>query len=353
MQAGRLPTWKRISPHTVSSGLRMSRLTRLVTRWLCGFAGIVILTACAAPSTTPPSVVGGATDVTLPTATVELPRPTPSVTLANATPTPQELGFDGDLAYEHVLAQMAFGPRVVGSEAHEQAGAYFLEQLALAGWETEEQPFEYEGVALRNFIARTNVGGGPVVIIGAHYDSRRLADQENPPSDQPVPGANDGASGVAVLLELARVLETDKLEYEVWLAFFDAEDDGGIDGWPWIIGSTYMAEHLTVEPEFVVVVDMIGDADQQIYLDMNSDPALSARIWALAGRLGYAQYFIPVPKHAMLDDHTPFAQKGITAVDIIDFDYPYWHTLSDTADKVSPQSRARVGETVEALLETR
>jgi len=99
------------------------------------------------------------------------------------------------------------------------------------------------------------------------------------------------------------------------------------------------------------VVDMIGDADQQIYIDHNSDAQLSARIWSLAAGLGYGEQFVPIPKYAMLDDHTPFAQRGIAAVDVIDFDYPYWHTVADTADKVSPESLERVGRTMERLLE--
>ena len=259
--------------------------------------------------------------------------------------------FSGEEAYEHVLAQMNLGPRTVGSAAHAQAGEYIVKQLEATGWEVEVQEFEYDGVQLRNFIGRAAVGQGPVVIVGAHYDSRRHADQDQAEPLAPVPGANDGASGVAVLLELARALDRDGLTNEVWLAFFDAEDDGGIDGWPWIIGSTHMAQSLTVEPAYVVVVDMIGDADQQMYLDFNSDAELAGRIWSLAASLGYGEHFIPVPRYSMLDDHTPFAQLGIPAVDVIDFDYPYWHTTADTADKVSAASLERVGRTVEVLLE--
>ena len=266
-----------------------------------------------------------------------------------AGPPPSERVFSGDEAYQDVVTQVDLGPRVVGTQAHDLAGTFIGHELTQAGWEVEAQPFEYDGIALTNYIARA--GQGPVVIIGAHYDSRRNADQDISTPLAAVPGANDGASGVAVLLELARTLDKDKLTNEVWLAFFDAEDDGGIDNWPWIIGSTYMADQLTVEPQFVVVVDMIGDADQQIFMDNNSDVKLSGRIWTQAASLGYGSHFIPVPKYSMLDDHTPFAQHGITAVDIIDFDYPYWHTTADTADKVSAASLESVGRTLEALLE--
>jgi len=265
------------------------------------------------------------------------------------SPGPSE--FDGELAYQHVLAQMDFGPRITGSDANLATGAYIADQLNALDWRTEFQDFVYQDTPARNLIARANEGQGPIIILGAHYDSRRRADRDPEHPDQPVPGANDGASGVAVLLELARSLDHDKVPHEIWLAFFDAEDNGGLDGWDWIAGSTYMAEHLTVQPEAMLLVDMIGDADQQIYFDLNSDPELSARVWAVAAQLGYGDYFLPLPRYAMLDDHTPFRQRGIPAIDIIDFDYPYWHTTADTADKVSPESLERVGRTIETFLE--
>jgi len=264
---------------------------------------------------------------------------------------PGPVNFDGASAYEHVLAQMAFGPRITGTEGSLAVGDYMAAELMDVGWEVEFQPFVYQGVEARNLIARANVGKGPIVILGAHYDTRRRADQDAETPDAPVPGANDGASGVAVLLELARTLDLNVVPNEIWLAFFDAEDNGRLDGWDWIAGSTYMAANLTVEPEAMILVDMVGDADQQIYVDRNSDAALSARVWAVAAQLGYGDYFIPLPKYTMLDDHVPFRDRGIPAIDIIDFDYPYWHTTADTADKVSTESLERVGRTVEAFLE--
>ena len=114
-----------------------------------------------------------------------------------------------------------------------------------------------------------------------------------------------------------------------------------------------MARQLTPEdrPSLVIVVDMIGDADQQIYMERNSDPELQETLWRIASQLGYGDFFIPQPKWSILDDHTPFLQAGIPAVDIIDFDYPYWHTVEDTCDKLSAESLERVGRTVEAFLE--
>ena len=259
---------------------------------------------------------------------------------------------DGDLAYEHVLAQMALGARHPGSEGNRQTGDYILARLQEYGWEVSEQTFQYAGVPVRNIVARR--GTGPAVLFGAHYDTRLWADNDPDPTrrQDPVPGANDGASGVAVLLELARVLGQEDLDLEVRLAFFDAEDQGRIRGWPWSVGAAYTAQSLTPEefPAYVVIADMIGDADQQLYWENNSDPALRQQIWALAAELGYGDVFTPTLRHSLLDDHIPFARRGIPAVDIIDFDYPYWHTIADTADKVSPESLERVGRVLEEMV---
>jgi Zn-dependent M28 family amino/carboxypeptidase len=263
-----------------------------------------------------------------------------------------QLEFDGDLAYQHVLAQMDFGPRITGSPASIAAGDYIAQHLSRVGWTVEFQTFTYRDTSVRNVIARANVGEGPIIIMGAHYDSRRRADRDPARPLDSVPGANDGASGVAVLLELARTLDLQKVPREVWLAFFDAEDNGELDGWGWIVGSTYMAERLAVQPQAMLLLDMVGDADQQFYFDANSDPLLSEQMWAAAHRLGYERRFIPERRWAMLDDHIPFAQRGIPALDIIDFDYPYWHTTEDTADKVSPISLEIIGRTVKAYLES-
>lgn len=279
--------------------------------------------------------------------------PVPTDTRAPITAKPAV--FSGRQAYEYVVDQMSFGPRWPGSPGHQEAGDYVLDRLLAFGWEVEEQTFPYQYLTGRNIIGRANQGKGPVVILGAHYDTRRVADQ-SPGSlaSEPVPGAVDGASGVAVLLELARTLNLDEIDHEIWLAFFDLEDqgNGGMAGFDWIVGSTYMAEHLEVKPEAMVLVDMIGDADQQLYYEGNSDPILNAQIWDTARSLGYGDVFIPELRYTLgADDHLPFLRQGIPAIDIIDFDYPYWHTIQDTADKVSPESLERVGRTLAVWLE--
>lgn len=278
--------------------------------------------------------------------------PTRSPISVPPTPTPLPRTFTGDLAYRWVERQTALGPRLIGSEANRQAGDQILVELTTLGWEIQEQTFTYQNMPIRNLIAYQK-GDGPAVLLGAHYDSRKSADREDP--TRPVPGANDGASGVAVLLELARALD-EPLPYTVYLAFFDAEDNGNLDGWPFSVGASYMAEtwgqaEWQVPLTAVVVVDMIGDADQQLYYETNSDPTLREQLWAIAGQLGYGDRFVPQPRHTIIDDHLPFLQRGIPAVDIIDFDYPYWHTTQDTADKVSAASLETVGRTLESWLE--
>lgn len=250
---------------------------------------------------------------------------------------------------------MEFGPRWPGSPGHAAAGDYIVEELEAMGWSADEQLFDYMGVQGRNIIGRANEGKGQVIIVGAHYDTRRIAD-ETPGAaaeELPVPGAVDGASGVAVLLELARTLDLEEVPNEIWLTFFDMEDNGsgGIEGWDWIVGSTYMAQNLDITPQAMVLVDLIGDADQQLYYEGNSDPELRRELWDIASELGYGDVFIPRRRYTVLDDHVPFKQLGIPAVDIIDFDYPYWHTTEDTIDKASPDSLLRAGRTLEVWLE--
>lgn len=280
-----------------------------------------------------------------------VPAPPPTST---ATATPPAVDFSGEKAYDRVEAQLAFGPRWPGSPGHREVADYIVGELEALGWDVERQRLDYRGVEGQNLIARANIDAGDVIIIGAHYDTRRIADQSaGESSGRPVPGAVDGASGVAVLLELARVLELEDVPREIWLTFFDFEDNGGggLPGWDWIVGSSYMAANLTIEPEAMVLVDMVGDADQQLYYEGNSDPELRQHIWAIAEELGFEAVFVPEVRHTMIDDHVPFARQGIAAIDIIDFDYPYWHTVEDTADKVSAESLERVGRTLEYWLE--
>ena len=258
--------------------------------------------------------------------------------------------FDGQAAYAHVQAQSELGARHLGTEVAWATGEYVRQELERAGCRVWTQEFSYRGVRLRNIVGVLGEGKGPISLLGAHYDTRSLADRDPQHPTQPVPGANDGGSGVAVLLELARVLSPEQLRNEVWLVFFDAEDQGGIGDWPWSVGASYMAANLPARPDHVIIVDMVGDADQKLHWERNSDPRLLDRIWSTARKLGYREAFVPEYKHSIMDDHIPFIEAGIPAVDIIDLDYPYWHTTEDTPDKVRPASLERVGRVLETLL---
>jgi len=271
--------------------------------------------------------------------------------LASCAPTAT---FDGQKAYGHIEALCGFGPRDVGSEASQRAADYIAETVERFGWTSVRQPFVHRGVAGQNVIAKR--GQGPLIILGTHYDTRPVADRDPQDRSQPVMGANDGGSGAGVLLELARVLDRDVFDQaEVWLVFFDAEDRGDLDGWEWCVGSEQLAarlDELTVKrPAYVLVIDMVGDDDQQIYYEWSSTLWLKEKVWRIADDLGYSAYFVADHRHTILDDHTPFLDRGIPAAVVIDFDYPYWHTGHDTIDKISVESLQRVGNVAETLLE--
>lgn len=253
--------------------------------------------------------------------------------------------FDGARALEDVQTQIAFGPRIPETEGHAKVEAWIRSELETAGWIVEVQSAQMMGHPINNIVAKRG-DAPPEIIFGAHYDSRMYADRDPNPAlhTQPVSGANDGASGAAVLLGLARSLPDDVPP--TWLVFFDAEDNGDIPGWDWLLGSRAFVAQNPIQPRAVVVIDMIGDADLNIYMEQNSTASLRGEIWQTAKDLGYEKEFIPQIKYSMLDDHTPFLQAGIPAVDIIDFDYPYWHTTQDTPDKVSAESLKIVGETL-------
>ena len=260
-------------------------------------------------------------------------------------PEPASVSFDGQRAYADVQTQVAFGPRSPGTDGHAQIVAWMRAELESAGWQVEVQESEALGHPVQNIVAKRG-DASPQIILGAHYDSRMYADNDPDPANhtQPVPAANDGASGVAVLLELARTLPKDSVP--TWLVFFDAEDNGRIEGWDWILGSREFVKNNVLQPRAVVVIDMIGDADLNIHKERNSNAGLTDEIWGVANSLGYEKQFIAEYKYSMEDDHTPFLEAGIPAVDIIDFDYPYWHTVGDTTDKVSAESLEVVGKTL-------
>ncbi len=288
--------------------------------------------------------------------------------------------FSGERAYANAAMITEFGPHVTGSPEIVLVGNAIIDQLEAANWEVLTQEFEYEAEGqiypVRNIIARR--GEGPITILASHYDSRFWADNDPDPANHrlPVLGANDGASSSGVVLEFAHIIDQYyELNEQVWLVFFDAEDNGRIPGWDWIRGSQYMAENL--EQEFgvslddfrlMILFDMVGEADIDDYADgeapenagqqefpiesysMQNAPDEVSAIWQIAAELGFGDVFPDRQRGAITDDHLPFIQRGIPAVDIIDLDYPYWHTVGDTMDKISPISLARPGLVVETYL---
>jgi len=259
--------------------------------------------------------------------------------------------FDGNHAYTMLSDIMGFGNRIPGSDSSIKA-IYFMEDvLEGCDWDVKKQNFEYHDTILTNLIA-TKGNGKMNVALGTHFDTRRLADKETVQKNRklPVPGANDGGSGTAILLELACTLEILD-DQTIWLLFFDGEDQGNLGGWDWIVGSTFFTNDLNEEIDKVIIIDMVGDQNLNIYKEANSDGVLYGELWQIAKNLAMDSIFLDDVKYSMLDDHTPFVALGIPTILIIDFDYPYWHTTEDTINKVSPESLEAVGKVLEEWIE--
>ena len=258
--------------------------------------------------------------------------------------------FNGEKAFEYVNRQLTFGPRIPGGEGHEVFINWAINELLSFGWQVQKQNFLYHETQLTNIIAEKGQGTNWIVL-GAHYDSRKFADHdpiyEN--RQQPVLGANDGASGVAILLELARVLKINS-SLKISLVFFDGEDQGQISDWDWIIGSSYYVSQLINRPSKVIIIDMVGDKELNIFRENTSDQFITSEIWKTAELLGYNSSFIDNTKYTMIDDHAPFLSSNIPASLIIDFDYRFWHTTKDTIEQISPLSLRIVGATLQSWI---
>jgi len=278
--------------------------------------------------------------------------------------------FDGARAFTSVERQMAFGPRVPGTAGHRQTGDWILAELRARADTVIVQEFDQrtskgERLRLRNFLARFQPAAAERILFLAHWDTRPRADRSANLAAQrrPVPGANDGASGVAVLLGVAEALRTrpPPPALGVDLLFVDGEDYGDFsDTTETLIGSRYFARHLPTgyAPLYAVLFDMVGDRDLQIYQEGNSvafAPEVVQLVWRAADALGYGQVFLPQPGEAITDDHLPLQQAGIRAIDVIDLHYggptnPWHHTTEDTIDKVSAASLQIVGDVAMALI---
>lgn len=262
--------------------------------------------------------------------------------------------FDEARAWEFLVAQLAFGPRNPSSQGHQACRDYLLARLQEYCGSAFTQDFTAqvgeETLALSNIVGVCNAEGSPHLLLCAHWDTRPRAEHDPDPAnwDTPILGANDGASGVAVLLELARLFAAAPPSYKVSIVFFDGEDYG-VALKDYLLGSKYYAAHLGSDrPARGILLDMVGDKDLDIYQEYNSlayAPTLVEALWTTASNLG-EKAFVAQPRYSIIDDHLPLNEAGVATVDIIDFDYPYWHTVGDMADKCSAASLGAVGRVV-------
>jgi len=271
--------------------------------------------------------------------------------------------FNGRTAFTYVEKQMSFGPRIPNKPGHEQTGDWLLSELRARADTVIVQEIRHvthrgDTLHLRNFFARFRPQATERVLFLAHWDTRPMADRAANLAQQrmPVPGANDGASGTAVLLGVADVLKVRPPAGGVDLLFVDGEDYGDFaDTNDVLIGSRWFAAHLPpgYQPLYAVLFDMVGDKDLQIFEEGQSvafAPEVVQRVWRVAADRGHEHQFVPVVKYPLTDDHVSLQKVGIHAIDVVDFDYPYWHTTEDTLDKVSAESLQIVGDVAVALV---
>jgi len=277
--------------------------------------------------------------------------------------TPRAREFDATSAFRYIETQVGFGPRIPGTEAHQRAAAWLEQQLRQRADTVIVQSWTHvtasgDSLSLTNFVARFRPAATKRLLFLAHWDSRPTADSPtSPDSTKPVPGANDGGSGVAVLLGVADVLKRVPPSIGVDLLFVDGEDYGDFTKAPKdvLIGSRYYATHPApgAQPLYAVLFDLVADKDLQIFEEGNSlvgAPEVVELVWNTAKDLGYAGTFVATPKHTLIDDHLELQKVGIRAIDVVDFDYPSWHTKDDTIDKVSAASLQIVGDVAVALV---
>jgi glutaminyl-peptide cyclotransferase len=280
-------------------------------------------------------------------------------------PAPPPREFDGARALQYATTQVAFGPRVPNTDGHRREAAWLDSLLRLRADTLIVQQWTHvtakgDSLALTNFLARFRPAAAKRILFLAHWDTRPYSDGPNSKKrDVPVPGANDGASGVAVLLGVADVLKRTPPSIGVDLLFADGEDYGDFQTEPndVLIGSRYYGTHQApgAKPDYAVLFDMVGDRDLRIAPEGNSviaAPEIMTMIWQTAKLVGHDSVFVEGQGTPLTDDHTELQKAGIRAVDVVDFEYPYWHTGEDTIDKISAGSLGVVGDVAMALIRT-
>ena len=281
--------------------------------------------------------------------------------------------FNSDSAYHYIEKQLSFGPRVPGTNQHKECGDWLVSKLTNFGAEVAEQKaniIHYEGqeIEIRNIIASFNSEIEKRVMLFAHWDSRPYADQEKDKEKQnrPILGADDGASGVGVLLEIARQLQSKSTNIGIDIMLFDLEDWGQADfdtnyiqGDWWCVGSRYWSEQPHIDnynAEYGILLDMVGSAGATFMHEGYSSqyaPQVLSKIWSTAANLGYSKYFVQQRGGYITDDHVPVIENmGIPCVDIINLKNsstgfaPHWHTHNDDIRNINRETLQAVGQTV-------
>ena len=261
--------------------------------------------------------------------------------------------FSGASAMEFTKRAVEFGPRPSGSQANLQLQAYILAQLKSCKCQVSEDAWTAQtpkgSIAMKNILAKFPGKSGRAIVITGHFDTKQFPGRK-------FVGASDGASSTGLLLELARVLTAEPRADDVYLVFFDGEEAvreqwEGTDN---LYGSRHLADRWEKDGALgkikaLINVDMIGDKNLNVKPDSNGNAALNRLVWRTAAELGYAAQF-PTDAISIDDDHMPFVERGVTAIDLIDFDYPAWHTDDDTLDKLSARSLEIVGKVVVASI---
>ena len=285
------------------------------------------------------------------------PEPSPPKPVPDGRPI--ESRVVSDSAWTALTTQLHFGPRVPGTDAHRRCGDWLVSELQRFGARVEEDTFSYSDTLgttwpLRNILGHLGPSGNGRLLLVAHWDTRPWADQDPDPArrNQPIPGASDGASGVAVLLEVARVLQGETLPRGVDILFADGEDLGR-SGHPegYCRGTRRFAEHSLAPYWRGVVLDLVGDADLHLRVEQYSlvrAPEVVDWIWQRGAALA-PDVFSSEMNGAIFDDHIPLLDAGLPAADVIDLDYAAWHTHADDLGAVSAASLVAVARVVTSL----
>lgn len=305
-------------------------------------------------------------------------EPSPEPTAAQSAPA-DTLRFDADSALAYIKAQVDRGPRVPGSKAHTQTGDYLVSTLRRLGADTviEQRAtataWDGHRLPLRNILARFNPAStGRRILLVAHWDTRPWADNDPDPArrDKPIDGANDGASGVGILLEIARLIGERPAAEPVDILLVDGEDYGAPDDTPgadetsWCLGTQQwipaMPYDFSTQPRYALLLDMVGGRDARFpreALSSHFAPDVVDRVWRRAASLGMADRFPSTAGGIVVDDHLFLNRAGIPAIDIIESAHeatgsfnPTWHTHDDTFDNLDPATIACVGRLVESVV---